>query len=451
MTRIVKDSMGELEVADEALYGAQTQRALNNFPISGLRMPNNFIKSLAMIKAAAAKSNAKLKLIDKDIAESIYTVAMGIANGDHLQHFPVDVFQTGSGTSSNMNANEVIATLASKILNINIHPNDHVNIGQSSNDIIPSTIHLSCCTTITNELLPALEKLSTCIKRKADSLKDIVKTGRTHLMDATPIRFSQELSGWQKQIDNNVMRVKNNLMELQTLAIGGTAVGTGLNSHPKFPNLICKELSSITKLSFSPRENYFEALSSQDAIVNMSGSLRVLAISLIKIANDLRLMNSGPLTGVAEIILPAIQPGSSIMPGKINPVIPEAVCMLCAQVIGNDTTIAYGGSSGNFQLNVMLPVIAYNILQSIDILSNGCGVFASCIDGFIVNEDKIKQQLDVNPILVTALNATIGYEKGAQIAKKAYSEKRSILEVAKEMTDLSYDELKSLLNPLNLT
>ncbi|MBP9763963.1 MAG: class II fumarate hydratase [Gammaproteobacteria bacterium] len=451
-TRIEKDSMGELKVPKDALYGAQTQRAIDNFPISGITIPHSFIKTLGLIKGAAAKVNADLKLLKPDIAKAIMDAADSVIEGQYDAEFPLDIFQTGSGTSSNMNANEVIARLASLKTNLSIHPNDHVNMSQSSNDVIPTAIHVSCSLDVKNMLLPALHHLHKTILERAKNLENTVKTGRTHLMDAMPLTFGQELSGWATQIQHNITRVTETLTRLHALAIGGTAVGTGINAHPEFGKRVSMELSNKTQIPFTPHTNYFMALSSQDTIVELSGHLRVIAISLSKMANDLRLMNSGPLAGFNEIVLPSLQPGSSIMPGKINPVVPEAVLMAAAQVIGNDTTISIAGLSGNFQLNTMLPVIAYNILLSIKLMSNSAIALADkAIAGFVINQEHIEQQLSLNPILVTALNAIIGYEKGASIAKRAYREKRSIKAVAAEMTNLSPAELDKLLDPKTLT
>lgn len=450
--RIDKDSMGELEVPKDALYGAQTQRAVNNFPISGLTMPRSIIKAMGLIKWAAAKTNGELNLLKSKFSTAIQQSAELVSHGLYDTHFPIDIFQTGSGTSTNMNTNEVIANLAQKHTKLKIHPNDHVNMGQSSNDVFPTAIHLSCALEIHTNLLPSLQHLTDTIVKRAKSLENVTKTGRTHLMDAMPLTLGQELSGWATQIQNNLQRISSSSAHVKTLAIGGTAVGTGINAHRKFAEYVCIALSDKTGIKFIQKPNYFEALSSQDAVVELSGQLRCTAVSLMKIANDLRWMNSGPLAGLSEIELPAVQPGSSIMPGKVNPVIPEAICMLSAQVIGNDTTITIGGQSGNFQLNVMLPVIAYNILQSIQIISNGARILADkVIAKFKVNEVAIQKQLAMNPILVTALNSVIGYEKGAEIAKCAYKEGRPIREVAESMTKLSSDDLDRLLDPFGLT
>lgn len=450
--RTEHDSMGELQVPADALYGAQTQRAVDNFPISGLAMPAAFIRALALVKYACATANHELGLLDSDIAASIQTTALEIADGRHLDHFPIDVFQTGSGTSTNMNMNEVIAHLASKASDLVIHPNDHVNMSQSSNDVIPTTIHVSACLEINQKLQPALQHLSNTIEIRAVELQSVVKTGRTHLMDAMPVTLGQELSTWKTQIDDNMARIQASLARLYALPQGGTAVGTGINAHPDFGTKVAQVLSDKTRLAFTPMDNNFVGLASQDSAVEMSGQLKTLAVSLMKIANDLRWMNSGPLAGLAEIELPALQPGSSIMPGKINPVIPEAVAMVSAQVMGNDTCISIAGQSGTFQLNVMLPIIAYNLLQSIELLANGSRQLADkAIDGFKVNKDNINASLSKNPILVTALNRVIGYEKGAAIAKKAYAEQRPVMDVALEMTDLDEAELAKLLDPASLT
>ena len=450
--RIERDSMGELQVPADALYGAQTQRAVENFPISGLRMPRPFIRALGLIKAAAAEANAEMAGLQGVIAEAIVKAAMEVAEGRHDEHFPVDVFQTGSGTSSNMNANEVIAHLASKYSGQAVHPNDHVNMGQSSNDVIPTAIHLSAILLCEERLLPALQRLEDSIARRAEELKDLTKTGRTHLMDAMPITLGQELSGWAQQVRNGRERVREGLARLRRLAIGGTAVGTGINAHPRFGARVVQLLSERCGTALEESPNRFESLSSQDAAVELSGQLKTVAVSLMKISNDLRWMNSGPLAGLAEISLPALQPGSSIMPGKVNPVIPEAVNMIAAQVMGNDVAITVGDQAGNFQLNVMLPMIAYNLLQSIELLANGSRLLAEkCIDGFQVNRDRLQDALSRNPILVTALNAVIGYELGARIAKTAYAENRPVIDVAAEMTQLSRQELERLLDPAALT
>ena len=450
--RIERDSLGEVRVPKDALYAAQTQRAVDNFPISPLCFPRQFIRAIGLIKGAAAAVNLDLEQMDAKMAAAIQSASAEVAGGAHDAHFPLDIFQTGSGTSTNMNANEVIATLASRILDGDVHPNDHVNMGQSSNDVIPSAIHLSAYLSVVEELLPALRQLQQTLDAKAAEVDDIVTTGRTHLMDAMPIRLSQELGGWSNQIDKGQRRLRDALARLAELAQGGTAVGTGINAHPEFGARMAAKLAEMTGQPLRTSENYFESLSSQDAAVELSGQLKTIATSLMKMANDLRWMNSGPLAGIGEIELPALQPGSSIMPGKINPVIPEAVTMVAAQVTGNDVTITIGGQSGSFQLNVMLPVIAYNLLQSISILAGASRLLADrAIAGFAVNAERISGLVDRNPILVTALNPVIGYELGAQIAKTAYAQGRTLKEVALEMTDLNAEELDELLDPRKLT
>ena len=450
--RIEHDSMGELQVPEDALWGATTQRAVENFPISGIPMPRQFIAALGLVKWASAGANAELGLLKNDVAIAIQKASLEVAGGSYDEHFPIDVFQTGSGTSSNMNANEVIAHLASASLGAQVHPNDHVNMSQSSNDAIPTCVHVSAAVAIHEHLLPALRHLSATLKKKADEVGDIVKTGRTHLMDAMPVTLGQELDGWRAQIDHAVERLNDTMGRLTALAMGGTAVGTGINAHPKFGDKVAVLLGERTGIDFKSAESKFEGLSSQDVAVETSGQLRVLAVSLTKISNDLRWMNSGPLAGIGEIALPALQPGSSIMPGKVNPVIPEAVAQVAAQVIGNDVTITMAGQSGNFQLNVMIPVAIYNLLQSVELLANASVCLADkAIAGFEVNVDKINAVVGRNPILVTALNPVIGYELGAKIAKKAYAEGRALKDVAKELTDLSDDELDRLLDPAALT
>jgi fumarate hydratase class II len=450
--RIERDSMGELQVAEDALWGAQTQRAVDNFHISGIPMPSQFIAALGLVKWAAAGANAELGLLTSDRAIAIQKSALAVADGEHDAQFPIDVFQTGSGTSSNMNANEVIAHLASTRLGTAVHPNDDVNMCQSSNDVIPTCIHVSAAIAINDSLLPALAHLQKVLEQKAEETQSVVKTGRTHLMDAMPVRMGQELAGWTAQIDANGARLRESMQRLTAIAQGGTAVGTGINAHPKFGAKVARLLGERTGIPFRQAESLFAALGSQDVAVEVSGHLKTLAVSLTKIVNDLRWMNSGPLAGIGEIELPALQPGSSIMPGKVNPVIPEAVAMVCAQVIGNDTAITVAGQSGNFELNVMLPLVAHNLLQSIGLLANASASLADqCIGDFRVNEANIRRALDRNPILVTALNPVIGYENGAAVAKKAYAEGRAVKEVAREMTDLSDEELDRLLDPAALT
>ena len=452
-TRIEQDSMGELEVPAEALYGAQTQRAVNNFPVSGQSMPEAFIRALITVKKAAAQANVALDTLDSDTGEAICQACDQLLNEPQLMaHFPVDIFQTGSGTSTNMNANEVIARVASQQSGLSIHPNDHVNYGQSSNDIIPTTIHVSAALALKQELLPSLSHLYRVIGNRASELKDVCKTGRTHLMDAMPVRMDQSLSGWQAQIGQQIKALNAHQPAIQTLALGGTAVGTGINAHPDFSARFNEKLTTLSGVPFQPADNYFALIASQDTAVTLSGLLKSTAVSLMKISNDLRWMNSGPLAGLGEIALPALQPGSSIMPGKVNPVIPEAVAMASAQVIGNDAAITVGGQSGNFELNVMLPMIASNLLSSFTLMANSASLLAdSAISGFEVLNENLEAALDKNPILVTALNPIIGYNKAAEIAKRAYKEKRPIVDVADEMTDLSRQELTELLDPRKLT
>ena len=451
-TRIERDSMGELHVPEAALYGAQTQRAVDNFPVSHQRMPAQFIRALILAKAAAAKANVALGQISDAQGNAIVEATQILLAGDFMEHFPVDIFQTGSGTSSNMNANEVIATLATRVLGETINPNDHVNCGQSSNDIIPTCIHVSAALGLHERLLPALTHLVEIIERKALQVHSHVKTGRTHLMDAMSVRMSQVLNGWAQQLKANIGHLQDLQPALQSLAQGGTAVGTGINAHPQFAALFSQQLSALTHVQFTPGEDLFALIGSQDTAVSVSGQLKATAVSLMKIANDLRWMNSGPLAGLGEIELEALQPGSSIMPGKVNPVIPEATAMVAAQVIGNDSVITVAGQSGNFELNVMLPVIAQNLLSSIELLANVSRLLADkAIATFKVNEAKLKEALSRNPILVTALNPIIGYQQAAEIAKTAYKQGRPVIDVALEFTDLPRSQLEVLLDPEKLT
>ena len=456
--RVEKDSLGEVYVPRNALYGAQTQRAVENFPISGIKMDfpftNSFVDALGLIKDAAAKSNKSLGLLSSRKANAISKAAKEVWQSKHNDEFPLDVFQTGSGTSSNMNANEVIANLATKFSGISIDPNDDVNMSQSSNDVIPTAIKVSAFLDISNKLYPALDKLISTIEVKANSIKGLVKTGRTHLMDAMPIDFSQELNAWSSQLKNSRDTLSFLEKRLLDLPQGGTAVGTGINAHPRFSKVFAKELSKLVGKSFKakPSDDFFQELSAQDTAVQVSGELKNLAVILMKISNDLRWMNSGPLSGLSEIELKALQPGSSIMPGKVNPVIPEAVAMVAADVIGNDVTITVAGQAGNFQLNVMLPVVAYNLLKSIAILTGGMNVLADkAIKSFKVNKKNIEAALNKNPILVTALNPVIGYAKAAEIAKKAYKENLPIIEVALAETNLTRAQLNKYLDPKKLT
>ena len=454
--RTEKDTMGEVNVPEAALWGAQTQRALENFSISGVKFAfpfgRSFIQALGVIKFSAAATNQKLKLLDVRKASAIKIAAKDVASGKYDDHFPLDIFQTGSGTSTNMNANEVIANLASKKARIKINANDHVNMSQSSNDVIPTAICIASLLDTEKLLLPALDHLIKTVDKKASKLKGIVKTGRTHLMDAMPLDFSQELSGWSAQLVAVKKTIQAAAREMALLPQGGTAIGTGINAHKDFGKAFAAEVKKLTKLDVKTSPNYFRSLSSQDAAVQLSSSVKNLSLILIKISNDLRWMNSGPLSGLGEIELEALQPGSSMMPGKVNPVIPEAVAMACVDVIGNDTAVSIASQSGNFQLNVMLPVIAYNLLKSITLMAKSMPLLANkAIKTFKVNKQNINESLGKNPILVTALNREIGYEKAAQIAKKAYIEKRPIIDVAHEETGLPIKKLKILLNPTKLT
>ncbi|WFC43600.1 class II fumarate hydratase [Pseudoxanthomonas sp. SE1] len=447
-TRIEHDSMGELQVPIDALWGAQTQRAVQNFPISGRPMPRGFIRALGLVKGAAADVNAGLGLLPKGIAKAVQAAAAEVASGTHDAHFPIDVYQTGSGTSSNMNANEVIATLASRAGKATVHPNDHVNLGQSSNDVIPTALRVAAQLAVMEGLLPAVKHLRKTIDARGRALTKVVKTGRTHLMDAMPLTFGQEFAAWSAQLSSAQARIEDALKRLRRLPLGGTAIGTGINADPRFGTRVAKVLSTMTGTRFESAENKFEGLAAQDDAVELSGQLSVLAVALTKIANDLRWMNSGPLAGLGEVELPALQPGSSIMPGKVNPVIPEATVMVCAQVMGYHTAITVAGQTGNFQLNVTLPLIANNLLDGIQLLSNVSRLLADdCIAGLKVRADRVQEALDRNPILVTALNPVIGYEKGAAIAKQAYKQNRPVLDVAREVTGLPEKTLKPLLDP----
>jgi fumarate hydratase, class II len=468
--RLEHDSMGELRVPADALWGAQTQRAVQNFPVSGKPMPREFIRALGLIKAAAAEVNGDFGLLGKPAAAGIRAAALQVAEGTHDTQFPIDVFQTGSGTSSNMNANEVIATLAtrsgkagtkdkngpkdkngSKGKNT-IHPNDHVNLGQSSNDVIPTAIRVSAQLATVENLLPALKHLRKAIDRRGKALDGLTKTGRTHLMDAMPLTFGQEFGAWSSQLQSAQGRIEDALQRLRRLPIGGTAIGTGINADPRFGKAMAKALSTLAGTKFESASNKFEGLAAQDDAVELSGQLNALAVALMKIANDLRWMNSGPLAGLGEIELPALQPGSSIMPGKVNPVIPESLAMVCAQVMGHHTAITVAGQSGNFQLNVMLPLIAFDLLDSIRLLANSMRLLAdSAISGLRARGAHVRDALDRNPILITALNPIIGYEKAAAIAKRAYKQGRPVLDVAKEMSGLPEKELRKLLDPAVLT
>ncbi len=455
--RIAKDSLGEVRVPQEALYGPQTQRAVENFPISGLQMPRALIRALGIIKEAAAQVNAELGRLNPAAAEAIRKAAREVAEGRWDDQFPVDVFQTGSGTSTNMNANEVIANRAMQLLaaegaSVRVHPNDDVNMGQSSNDVIPSAIHIAAYLLTIERLLPALETLHTVLLEKAEALDEVVKTGRTHLMDALPIRMGQEFQGYAGQVARRIAGLRRSAAAFQEITLGGTAVGTGVNAPPAFGRRVAEAVSALTGQPFHETDNHFALQASQDAAVEFAGQLQATAAALAKLANDLRWMNSGPLAGLGEIELPAVQPGSSIMPGKINPVIPEAVVMVCVQVVGHTTAIAVAGQGGNFELNTMLPLIAYDLLESIRLLANAAEVLVEkAIRGLRPKPEKARQALARNPILVTALNPVIGYDRAAEIAKRAYRENRPVLEVALEMTDLPEAELRRLLDPLAMT
>jgi fumarate hydratase class II len=451
--RTEKDSMGEIDVPVHALYGAQTQRAIENFGIGQKPMSVEFIRALILIKKSAAFANVRLGCLPTRMGEAIVEACDTLLSLEGwFDHFPVDVFQTGSGTSSNMNANEVIAKLASDKLGDTVNPNDHVNFGQSSNDVIPSAIHVSASLALSSSLIPSLQHLKAVIDDKAISLNGVCKTGRTHLMDALPIRMDQSLSAWSAQISQNLAHLYDLQPSINNLALGGTAIGTGLNCHPEFSSEVCRYLNESTGRSFKPGDNLFSLISTQDSAVALSGALKTCAVSMMKIANDLRWMNSGPLAGLGEIQLDSLQPGSSIMPGKVNPVIPEAAAMAAAQVIGNDTTITIAGQSGSFELNVMLPVIANNLLENIGLLSRSATSLGDhAIAGFTVNNDNLSAALRFNPVLVTALNTRIGYQKAAEIATQAYKEKRPIIDVAEENTELSREELVDILDPQRLS
>lgn len=456
--RTVTDSMGHMQVPIDAFWGAQTQRAVENFPISGLRFPPEFIRTLGMVKMAAAQANMELGLLDKTLGNAVMQASQEVMEGRWNSHFVVDIFQTGSGTSTNMNANEIIASRANELLGgkpgdkAPVHPNDHVNQGQSSNDVIPTCIHISAYEMIKNKLLPALKELEAALKEKTQELDRIVKIGRTHLQDATPVRLGQEFSGYAAMVSHGIKRIEKAKEFLAELALGGTAVGTGINTHPEFASRAIKKVRSLTGILFKEAENHFEAQAAQDSAVETSGALKALAVSLIKIANDIRWLSSGPRCGIGEIMLPPVQPGSSIMPGKINPVIPEALCQVAIQVIGNDTAITVGGLSGNFELNVMLPVITYNLLQSIHILANGVSVFTDkCVNGLEADEARCAEMIEKSLAMCTALSPRIGYDKAAQIAKKAYETGMSIREVAREMQLMPEKELEKILDPRHMT
>ncbi|MDX6655087.1 MAG: fumarate hydratase, class, partial [Solirubrobacterales bacterium] len=435
-TRIEKDSMGEMSVPESALYGASTQRAVLNFPISGYRFTRPFIRALGLIKWAAAQANHDLGLLDASRSALIVQAAEEVADGKLDEHFPLDIFQTGSGTSTNTNANEVIANRAAKLAGKSIgsrdpvHPNDHVNMGQSSNDVIPSAIHVSVAEELKTKLAPALEKLGGALEQKAKEFWDIVKIGRTHLMDATPVRLGQEFSGYAQQIAYAQERVKKAIEVLRELALGGTAVGTGLNRHVDFPRKVMQHLEQRTGIQFYEAKNHFEAQGSKDAVVEASGLLKTVATSLFKIANDIRLLGSGPRCGIGEIQLPATQPGSSIMPGKVNPVMCESMMMVCARVFGSDTCITWAGANGNFELNVMMPVMAYDLLESVRLLANAADVFAEkCVRGIVANKTRCQELVELSMAMVTSLAPRIGYDRAAEIAKESASTGKTVREI----------------------
>ncbi|MEU6574437.1 class II fumarate hydratase [Streptomyces sp. NPDC046805] len=455
--RIEHDSMGEVRVPADAKWRAQTQRAVENFPVSGHRIERAHIEALARVKAAAAKVNAELGVLDKDVAEAVQDAATEVAEGKWDAHFPVDVFQTGSGTSSNMNANEVIATLASERLGRDVHPNDDVNASQSSNDVFPSSLHIAATAAVTRDLIPALEHLADALARKAEEFTDVVKSGRTHLMDATPVTLGQEFGGYAAQVRYGVERLRASLPRLAELPLGGTAVGTGINTPPGFSAAVIEEVARATGLPFTEARDHFEAQGARDGIVETSGQLRTIAVGLTKIANDLRWMASGPRTGLAEIRLPDLQPGSSIMPGKVNPVVPEAVLMVCAQVIGNDVTITTAGAAGNFELNVMLPVMAKNVLESIRLLASASRLLADrTVDGITADRERTREYAESSPSVVTPLNRYLGYEEAAKVTKRALAERRTIRQVVLdsgyvERGDLTLEQLDEALDVLRMT
>jgi len=450
--------MGVMRIPRQAYWGPETQRAFENFPISGLRFQRGFIRALGMIKAASAKSNLKLRLLDTRRGNAILRAAHEVMDGKLDHHFVLDIFQTGSGTSTNMNANEVIAHRANQILGGRIgdknpvHPHDHVNLGQSSNDVIPSAIHVSALQGIQNDLLPALKSLQLALEKKAREFDPVLKIGRTHLQDATPIRLGQEFGGYAGMMEHGRRRLEMTRKHLAELPIGGTAVGTGINSHPRFALLVTREIKNMTGLPFREAGNHFQAQGAKDALVEASGALKTLAVSLMKIANDIRWLGSGPRCGIGEILIPPVQPGSSIMPGKVNPVIPEALCQVCAQVIGNDLTVTVAGMSGNFELNVMMPVMAYNLLQSIHLLSNATGVFnQKCVKGLKADKDRCREMVEKSLAMVTALSPHIGHDRAAAIAQEAYKTGKTIREIALQQPILPARKLEMILDPWRMT
>jgi fumarate hydratase class II len=455
--RVEQDSMGEVRVPAGAKWGATTQRAIENFPVSGLRLAPEHIEALARIKAAAATVNAELGVLDAETAAAIRQAAEEVARGDWYDQFPIDVFQTGSGTSSNMNANEVIATLASEKLGRPVHPNDHVNASQSSNDVFPSSIHIAATSGVMRQLVPALDHLAAALERKRDEFASVVKSGRTHLMDATPVTLGQEFGGYAAQVRHGIERLEASLPRLAELPLGGTAVGTGINMPAGFAARVIADVAAQTGLPLTEARDHFEAQGARDGLVEASGQLRTIAVSLYKISNDLRWMGSGPRTGLGEINVPDLQPGSSIMPGKVNPVIPEAMCMVCAQVIGNDTTVAFGGAAGNFELNVMLPILAHNLLESIRLLASMTRLFADrCVDGITANADRLRELAESSPSIATPLNLFIGYDEAAKVAKQALAEGKTIREVVLErgyveQGKITLEQLDRALDVLSMT
>jgi len=456
-TRVERDTMGELAVPADAYYGVQTARAIENFPISSLRFPRSMIRAMGLIKRAAATVNQSLGLLDKKQADVIKQAATEVVEGTLDAEFPVDIFQTGSGTSTNMNTNEVISNRATELLggargSKLVHPNDHVNLGQSSNDVIPTAIHIASGEMMQQQLIPALVLLQKALARKANEFDKVVKIGRTHLQDATPVRLGQEFGGYARQVELSIERVRHAQAALSEVALGGTAVGTGLNCHPKFPAKVLAIISKETGCIFMEAKNHFEAQSTQDSLVEASGELKTIAVSLMKIANDIRWLGSGPRCGLGEINLPETQPGSSIMPGKVNPVIAESVTMVCAQVIGNDVTVTVGGQAANFELIVMLPVMAYNLLQSIELLSTAATNFAvKCIDGIKANEERCNSLIEESLAMCTALAPEIGYEAAAKLAKEAYKSGKTVRQMAKAQKILSEKRLTELLDPWRMT
>src|SRR6516225_9977853 len=457
-TRIEKDSMGEMSLPESALYGASTQRAVLNFPVSGYRFSRAFIRALGLIKWAAAQAHHDLGLLDAERSALIVQAAEEVIEGKLDEHFPLDIFQTGSGTSTNTNANEVIANRCAQLAGKQIgsrelvHPNDHVNMGQSSNDVIPSAIHISAAEQLKTHLVPALDKLHRSLDARAKEFSDIIKIGRTHLMDATPVRLGQEFSGYAQQVAYGNARAEKAMDGLRELALGGTAVGTGLNRHADLPKKMLRHIEQRTGIAFYEAKNHFEAQGGKDGVVEASGQLKTIATSLFKIANDIRLLGSGPRCGIGEIQLPATQPGSSIMPGKVNPVMCESMMMVCAQVIGNDTTITWAGANGNFELNVMMPVMAHNLLESIRLLANVVDVFCEkCVRGIVANEERCRELVELSLAMVTSLAPKIGYDRAAEIAKESAKTGRTVREIAREKKILPEKELERALDPIKMT